>query len=568
MARKAVEGARFVMGIRSKILAFVLACAATTLLTATIGIVTLRTLNAAIVEARQVAQHSVDAATLNRFVTTVVLEARGIYAAKDRTDAEKYAARLRQNLEGMNALLKDWAPRVTSSERPYFAKIVEGAAAFTPLRLETARLGTEVSPRAAADQGFNEANRANRQVFQNSIDALVASNQAELAAIERDTDDLYEGRLAVLIALAVGGTLGCLAIGAYVGNHQIAKPLAGVSAAIRRLAQGDHDLPAVKPRRDEIGEIWTSMQVFAAAMTEAESLRNSQGQAASLASARRRAERNELADRFQDDVGSLVTDLSESASGMEAIARAMASDVEQTGRQSQAVLLAAQETASNVQTVAAATEELAASAQEIGLQVGRTATAAAGAVEDAVRTQSRVKVLAESAARIGDVVALISQIAGQTNLLALNATIEAARAGEAGRGFAVVATEVKDLAAQTARATEEITAQIATIQDATRETVGAITEIGAAIGDVHRIAQGVATAVEQQQAATQDIARSVSDAAQGTRAVTQTMERVQSAAAQTGAGATQVLASAERLAQQSGRVGSEVTRFVGGIRAA
>lgn len=556
------------MGIRSKILAFVLACAAMTLLVATVGIVTLRTLNGAIVEARQTAQHSVDAATLNRFVTTVVLEARGIYAAKDSTDAAKYAVRLRQNLDGMNALLKDWSLRVTPGERALFDKVVAGAAAFTPLRLETARLGTEVSPRAAADQGFNEANRANRQVFQDSIDALIKNNQNELVAIERATDDLYGQRLALLIALAIGGTLGCLAIGAYVGNTQLARPLAGVSAAIRRLSQGDHDLPAVKPRRDEIGEIWASMQVFAATMREAEALRDSQGQASSLASTRRRTERNELADRFEDNVGGLVSGLSGSASAMEATARAMVADVEQTSRQSQAVLTAAQETASNVQTVAAATEELAASAREIGLQVGRTSDAAAGAVEGTARTQSRVRVLADSAARIGDVVALISQIAGQTNLLALNATIEAARAGEAGRGFAVVATEVKSLAAQTARATEEITAQIATIQDATRETVGAITEIGATIGDVHRIAQGVAAAVEQQQLATQEIARSVSDAAQGTYAVTRTMEQVQASAVQTGTGAAQVLASVEHLARQSGQVGGEVTRFVSGIRAA
>lgn len=556
------------MGIRSKILAFVLACAAMTLVTATIGIVTLRTLNAAIVEARQTAQHSVDAATLNRFVTTVVLEARGIYAAKDSADAAKYAVRLRQNLDGLNALLRDWAPRVTPSERPLFDKVVEGAAAFTPLRLETARLGTEVSPKAAADQGFNEANRANRQVFQDSIDALIKNNQADLAAIERNTDALYGQRLTLLIALAIGGTLGCLAIGASVGNSQIARPLAGVAAAIRRLAQGDHALPAVKLRRDEIGEIWTSMQVFAATMKEAEALRDSQGQAASQASARRRADRNELADRFQDNVGGLVSGLSGSASAMEATARAMVADLEQTSRQSQAVLTAAQETATNVQTVAAATEELAASAREIGLQVGRTSDAAAGAVDDTARTQARVQVLADSAARIGDVVALISQIAGQTNLLALNATIEAARAGEAGRGFAVVATEVKSLAAQTARATEEITAQIATIQDATRGTVGAIAEIGSTIGSVHRIAQGVAAAVEQQQLATQEIARSVSDAAQGTYAVTQTMEQVQASAVQTGTGAAQVLASVEQLARQSGLVGGEVTRFVSGIRGA
>ncbi|NEU13884.1 methyl-accepting chemotaxis protein [Methylobacterium sp. BTF04] len=556
------------MTIRAKILAFVFACSAVTLIVAGVAISSLNTLHSAIEQARHASQRSIDAVTLNRFVTTVVLEARGIYAAKDTADAVKYAERLRKSLDGMNALLKASAPNVPADEQALFAKVVDGAAAFTPLRMETARLGTEVSPKAAADQGFNEANRTNRQAYQDSIDALVSKSQNRLADIETATDALYSQRFVLLVALAIGGPLGCLLIGGFVGNSQIARPLAGVSAAIHRLSEGNHVLPVVAPRRDEIGGIWRSMQVFAHTMKEAEALRETQGQESGLANARRHTERNELADRFQGKVGGLVTNLTGSASEMEKAARAMADNAEQTNLQSHAVLAAAQETAQNVQAVAAATEELAASAHEIGLQVDQTSAAAAGAVAGATRTQARVQVLADSAARIGDVVALISQIAGQTNLLALNATIEAARAGEAGRGFAVVAAEVKGLAAQTARATDEITLQIATIQDATRDTVGAIAEIGSTIGGVHRIAQGVAAAVEQQQIATQEIARSVSDAAQGTYSVTQTMAQVQAAAVQTGAGAAQVLASAERLSRQSGLVGSEVESFVGSIRAA
>ncbi|WP_019904984.1 HAMP domain-containing methyl-accepting chemotaxis protein [Methylobacterium sp. 77] len=556
------------MRIRAKILSFVGVCSMVTLVVAAISILSLQTFNSALTDAKLASQRALNAANLKQIVTSVVVESRGIYAAKDTQDAVKYAVRLRKNLETMNVLLIDWAPKVPANERPLFDKIAADAASFTTLRNETARLGTEISPKTAADQGFNEDNRANRQAFQDSIEKLVSGSEAEVEAIDRWTDELYAQRLNLLLALAIGGTLGCLLIGGYVGTREIARPLAGVSLAIRRLSEGDLTLPVMKARRDEIGEIWTSMQVFSATMKEAGELRVNQDQAAGIASQRRRAEMGALADRFQGSVGNLVDTLSGSAAEMELTARSMAATADQTNRQSTAVMNAANETAMNVQAVAAATEELAATANEIGAQVSQTSAAAAGAVESARRTSERVKVLADSASRIGDVVALISSIASQTNLLALNATIEAARAGEAGRGFAVVAAEVKGLAAQTAKATDEITAQIATIQDATRDTVGAIEEIGATIGTVHTIAMGVAAAVEEQQVATQEIARSVSDAARGTQAVTETIADVQSAAVQTGAGASQVLAAAEQLTRQSTSLGHEVEGFVGGIRAA
>ena len=556
------------MTIKAKILLFVLACGAITLVVAGVGIATLSAFNDAMVESRQAARRALDAANVNRLVSNVVLESRGVYAAKDTADAQKYADRMRQNLLAMNDLLGALGRRVPEAERAQFDRVLQGAATFTSLRREIARAGTALAPKAAADLGFNEANRANRQAFQDSIDALVAGGQAQVAAIDAATDTLYDGRLTLLIVLAAGGTLASLVLGLLIGHRQIAAPLARVTAAIRRLSEGQLDLPPVKPGRDEIGAIWSSMQVFARSMRETETLRATQDEAAGLASTRRRTERTELADRFQGSVGALVGDLSDAAAAMEETARSMSAQAERTNRQSAAVMRAAQETAQNVQAVAAATEELAATANEIGQQVGQTSAAAANAVESSRQTNARVEALAEGAARIGDVVALISSIAGQTNLLALNATIEAARAGEAGRGFAVVATEVKTLAAQTAKATDEITAQIGMIQAATRETVEAIREIGTTIGSVHSIALGVAAAVEEQQVATQEIARSVSDAARGTHDVTETMAEVQGAAVEVGAGAAQVLASAAELARRSSALDGEVTHFVGSIRAA
>jgi methyl-accepting chemotaxis protein len=496
------------------------------------------------------------------------MDSRGVYASADRAEAAKYAAGIRKGLADMDALRAAWAPLVTEAERPLFDAMVHNADAFRSLRSSLAEAGETISPKAAADLGFNDANRANRKAFQASIDALVSRGRAEMAAIKAETDDLFQARTLLLMGLALAGTLICCAIGLIVGQRQIARPLQAVSDAIQRLSRGDHAVPAVKPTRDEIGAIWTSMRVFGEAMREAETLRQEHERLGAEATLRKRTEMAGLADRFQGSIGGLVDHLAGAAAGMERAAAAMAGNAEHTGTQSQAVTRAAETTAHNVEAVAAATEELAATASEIGVQVSQTSTAAESAVEAARRTRSSVQALARSADGIGQVVSLISTIAGQTNLLALNATIEAARAGEAGRGFAVVATEVKDLATQTAKATEEIAGQIAAMRAATHEAVAAIEEIGGTIEQVHGIALGVAAAVEEQQLATQEIARSVSEAASGTRAVTETMAVVLGAARETGASAAEVLAAAADIARRSNGLGGEVASFVAQVRAA
>jgi methyl-accepting chemotaxis protein len=221
-----------------------------------------------------------------------------------------------------------------------------------------------------------------------------------------------------------------------------------------------------------------------------------------------------------------------------------------------------------VQAVAAATEQLAASGGEIGRQVARSAHVAGKAVEDARRTDAVVQELANGAQRIGDVVGLINSIAGQTNLLALNATIEAARAGDAGKGFAVVANEVKSLANQTSKATEEIGAQIGQIQTATKQAVTAIQQIATTIGEISEIAAGIAVAVDQQGAATTEITRNIQQAAHGTQAVTSTIGGLSKGAAETGSAAGQVLAAANDLSRQSDVLGDEVRGFIQGVRTA
>jgi methyl-accepting chemotaxis protein len=282
----------------------------------------------------------------------------------------------------------------------------------------------------------------------------------------------------------------------------------------------------------------------------------------------RHATMTTLANNFQKAVGDIVTTVSSASSELETAAQTMTSTADSTQRLSTVVATASEEASSNVQSVATATEEMAASVQEISRQVQESSRIAKEAVSQAQKTDGRIAQLSAAAGRIGDVIKLINAVAEQTNLLALNATIEAARAGEAGRGFAVVASEVKALAAQTAKATDEIASQISDMQMATADSVTAIKEIGGTIGRISEIANAIAAAVEEQGAATQEIARNVQQAAHGTNEVVKNITDVNRGAGKTGAACAQVFTSAKALSNESSRLEGEVGKFLATVRAA
>jgi methyl-accepting chemotaxis protein len=370
---------------------------------------------------------------------------------------------------------------------------------------------------------------------------------------------------AVLLVVAFVGIVVSFLIG-----RNISRPVVAMSKAMRELAVGNFEvqLPGLD-RGDEVGQMAHAIQDFKVqAVAKAERDTAEREEKNRELAAARRAELHNLAERFETAVGDIIENVGSASNELENSAVILTKSSAATQQLSTVVAAASEETSTNVQSVASATEEMAGSINEIGRQVTDSNRITNEAVHQAQKTDARIAELSLAASRIGDVTKLITTIAEQTNLLALNATIEAARAGDAGRGFAVVAQEVKALAAQTAKATSEISTQIAGMQAATQDSVLAIKEISGTIGRVSEIAAAIAAAIEEQGAATQEIARNVQQAALGTTQVATNIADVNRGAGDTGLASSQVLSSAQLLSNENKRLKAEVVKFLATVRAA
>jgi len=504
---------------------------------------------------------------INSLIYAVVMESRGIYMSPDIATAKKFAAGLTRFNEQISGVIEGWEKSVMPEDAAVFHEFSARVNQFQEFRRELVRRGTEISPASGREWGDNDANRTVRTALTNDLDTLGRLYASRSRRVYAEIENSI--RVGAVVMSALGGiALLLAAFGAFVIHRSIARPLADVTRVTEAVADGEAVLTVPHGgRSDEIGALARSIEVFREAMHRNVELNKTVLSDAEMRTRRQEQIAAEIA-KFGTEIEASLSELGRLFDDMLAASSQLGEVADLASTRTAGAATASGEASTNVRDIASAADELAASVAEIDRQVSQSNCIAAKAGDEALRTTEAVRELDEAGRRIGDVIKLITAIAEQTNLLALNATIEAARAGEAGRGFAVVAGEVKALSSQTAKATDEIGAHIAAMQNATLRSIEAIAGIERTIRDIGEITGAIATAVTQQGAATQEIARSVEVAASRTKDTVSEVLRVGEATEDTRASATAVKTLANDLAAAAGRIRAQVDQFFGKLRAA
>ena len=497
---------------------------------------------------------------VNGLIYAVVMESRGVYMSDDIKTSKIYADGILKFNKQIAKVVVDWKKSVRGDDAELFVQFSKRIAQFIDFRRELARLGTEVSPAAGREWGDNDANRSVRKALNKDLDQLTEIYSKRATRVYSEINTGIDKTAMWLSLLACFAVLLATA-GAWVISRSVAKPIADITRVTEAVAAGDASISVpFSERSDEIGALARSIGVFQRAMRSNEELNRTVRGDAEMRTQRQEQMSNEIS-RFSAEVEATLAELGRISDQMLAASTQLAGAADAASAKTASAAAASAEASSNVRDIASAADELSASVNEIDRQVAQSNAIATKAVNEAGRTNLAVKELDEAAGRIGDVVKLITGIAEQTNLLALNATIEAARAGEAGRGFAVVAGEVKALAGQTSRATEEISTQIAGMQRATVRSIEAITAIEHIIREIGDISGAIAAAVTEQGAATAEIARSVEIAAKRTVETADEVNLVGTATQDTRSSAGAVKSVADDLGSVAGRIRSQVDQF-------
>ncbi|MBH5367353.1 methyl-accepting chemotaxis protein [Bradyrhizobium glycinis] len=502
---------------------------------------------------------------VNSLVYAVVMESRGVYMSTEPAVVKKYGDGLLKFNAQILDVVKRWETIVKADDAEQFATFKKRIEQFVEFRKELVRRGVEINAAAGREWGDNDANRSVRSALNKDLEALskVYAERARQIAQQTETNRTFS-----FILTCLGGVaLALVVVGIVIIARSIARPLAAITATIKQVADGAENVVVPHAgRADEIGALARAIQVFQDSMGRNRNLASQVSQDAAAREERaRHIERS--VEQFREAIGAIMRGLSDNASVMRETAQTITRVTADASSRAGTAANATEQASHNVTAVAGAAEELSASVVEIGRQVRQSAGAVEQTGQRTEKSISEIESLAAATQRIDGVLSLIQAIAEQTNLLALNATIEAARAGDAGRGFAVVAHEVKALAGQTAKATAEISENVAMIQASTRNAVDAVREIGGAVREINEVTSAIAGAIGQQDQATREISSNAQSAAQGNETLVANITSLRDAIGETDTAAASVLTAASSLTETAQTLSREVETFFQNLRA-